>query len=31
VIRLMRRLGLVWKVNVPTPDMQQRRKLALHD
>ena len=31
VIRGMRRLGLVWKVNVPTPDMQQRRELALHD
>ena len=25
VIRLMRRLGLVWKVNVPSPEMQQRR------
>src|SRR6185503_5540561 len=29
VIRLMRRLGLVWKVNVPTPEMQQRRREAL--
>ena len=29
VIRLMRRLGLVWKVNVPTREMQQRRREAL--
>ena len=29
VIRLMRRLGLVWKVNVPSPEMQQRRREAL--
>jgi hypothetical protein len=29
VIRLMRRLGLVWKVNVPTPEMQQRRRELL--
>jgi stearoyl-CoA desaturase (Delta-9 desaturase) len=29
VIRLLRRLGLVWKVNVPTPEMQQRRREAL--
>ena len=26
VIRLMRRLGLVWKVNVPSREMQQRRR-----
>jgi stearoyl-CoA desaturase (Delta-9 desaturase) len=26
VIRLLRRLGLVWKVNVPTAEMQQRRR-----
>ena len=29
VIRVMRRLGLVWKVNVPTAEMQQRRLDAL--
>ena len=29
VIRLMRRLGLVWKVNVPSREMQQRRREAL--
>ena len=28
VIRLMRRLGLVWKVNVPSREMQQRRREA---
>jgi stearoyl-CoA desaturase (delta-9 desaturase) len=29
VIRLMRRVGLVWKVNVPSREMQQRRREAL--
>ena len=29
VIRLMRRLGLVWKVNVPTPEMQHAAASSL--
>jgi hypothetical protein len=31
VIRLMRWLGLVWKVNVPTVEMQNRRRELFSD